>query len=327
MASDGTTEPPPPSTSTPQQLPQNNDLTAAEIMATMKPAAVKPATPVKRAKKQTANQHMNDSELVRSMAAEFKRRGYSVAIQLKPEATAAILDGVDDEEESKPPSKKAKTASAAASPSRPLALPSFPFYPSTVTISQKNVNSWNATFEQLVTYRAENDGALPPADDPLGKWMKSQLTHYKRMRKDSKHNLSLDRISKLYSLNLECDKKPTRHERSQRDNEDGQLAMPALPALEPTAGKNAMKWQDRFAELRKYKEMHGDTNVPRNYDDSLSKWCATQRLRCKEVMNGDVKATMTQTQFQALDALGFNMSQKRKHYDRTVVDKKWEDKL
>ena len=67
--------------------------------------------------------------------------------------------------------------------------------------------------------------------------------------------------------------------------------------------------------------------MPRNYDDSLSKWCATQRLRCKEVMNGDVKATMTQTQFQALDALGFNMSQKRKHYDRTVVDKKWEDKL
>lgn len=71
------------------------------------------------------------------------------------------------------------------------------------------------------------------------------------------------------------------------------------------------------------------TNVPRSYDDSLSKWCATQRLRCKEILNGNenIKTPMTRVQFQMLENIGFDMSMKRKSYDRSVLDKKWDDKL
>ena len=69
------------------------------------------------------------------------------------------------------------------------------------------------------------------------------------------------------------------------------------------------------------------TNVPRSYDDRLSKWCAVQRMRCKEVMTGDPKTPMTKAQYQALKDIGFNMDDKRKRYDRAVIDRKWEDKL
>ena len=71
------------------------------------------------------------------------------------------------------------------------------------------------------------------------------------------------------------------------------------------------------------------TNVPRNHDDSLSKWCATQRLRCKEIVSGDstIKTPMTRAQFQALEQIGFDMSTKRKSYDRSTLDKKWDEKF
>lgn len=69
------------------------------------------------------------------------------------------------------------------------------------------------------------------------------------------------------------------------------------------------------------------THVPRGYDEALSKWCATQRMRCKEVMNGDTKTPLNKAQFHALQSIGFEMSVKRKQYDRSMIDKKWEERL
>lgn len=154
------------------------------------------------------------------------------------------------------------------------------------------------------------------------------------MKKDGKHNLSLDRISKLHSLDLE------RCAQLQQDikgcvlggdvggngGEATGTMVDQMMMMIPT-GKNALKWQEKFDDLKKYKELQGDTNVPRSYDDGLSKWCATQRMRCKEVMNGDNKTPMTRTQFQALESIDFDMDRKRKIYDRSVIDKKWEDKF
>jgi len=44
-------------------------------------------------------------------------------------------------------------------------------------------------------------------------------------------------------------------------------------------------------------------------------------------MAGNAKTPMTRRQFQVLVSIGFNMSDKRKQYDRSVIDKKWEEKL
>ena len=43
-------------------------------------------------------------------------------------------------------------------------------------------------------------------------------------------------------------------------------------------------------------------------------------------MSGDTKTAMSETQFQALESIGFEMHRQRKLYDRSVLDKKWEAK-
>lgn len=76
--------------------------------------------------------------------------------------------------------------------------------------------------------------------------------------------------------------------------------------------------------------------MPRSYDDTLSKWCAVQRARCREIMAGGTgsggggalnNTPMTRAQFRALEDVGLNMSLKRKYYDRSVLDRNWEAKF
>ena len=271
---------------------------------------------------------MDDSEFVRCMASEFKRRGYTVALQLKPETNdnniavpdfppLALLDdgtapppaagtqleggesAATDGQLQPPPTKKVKTTSdmhaltnkKKKSQPQAVALPSFSFYPSSVSISEKNVNSWNNMFEQLKSYHDGNNGALPLHQTPqqqqtdtsttnnnsnydigtLCKWTKAQASLWKRMKKDNKHNLSLDRIAKLHSLNFDrsCSSQFNMAltvgggsggvdgeqllggggEGMDNDVLDYQLSV---------GGKNAQKWQEKFDELKHYKDLHGE---------------------------------------------------------------------
>lgn len=81
------------------------------------------------------------------------------------------------------------------------------------------------------------------------------------------------------------------------------------------------------------------TNVSRKNDVVLSRWCATQRVRCnltsdkggaaaagEVTLNDSKKNPLTREQFQLLEGIGFATSAKRKKYDRSVIDKKWEEK-
>jgi len=264
-------------------VPQGEDVTlddAAQIMATLKPmglegggvelslpqedmATTKPTvaststdTKKKRKKYNTSNSNsssgnidkylkrMDDSQFLKCVTQDFKRRGYTVAIQLTsnhnwmmqlppvplPVPTVPQLPPVAGGESNMmlpPPAKVAKTSTANSTknksknkqpPSQPLILPNFPFYPSTTSITQKNIDAWNVMFNNLQVYYTQNNGTLPITNstttkqqqdnDPnyaaLLKWTKAQLALWKRMRKDNKHNLSLDRISKLHSLNFEA---------------------------------------------------------------------------------------------------------------------------
>ena len=265
---------------------------------------------------------MDDSEFVRCMASEFKRRGYTVALQLKPETNDNIvvpnfppLALVDDgtvpppaagtqlegepaatvEQLQPPPTKKVKTTSDVdaltikkkKSQPQPVALPSFSFYPSTVSISEKNVDSWNNMFEQLKSYHDENNGALPLHHTPqqqqtdtstnnnnnrnydigtLCKWTKAQLTLWKRMKKDNKHNLSLDRIAKLHSLNFDrfCSSQ-FNMALTVGGGVDGEQVGGGGEGMDNdvldyqlSTGKNAQKWQEKFDELKRYKDLHGE---------------------------------------------------------------------
>lgn len=138
-----------------------------------------------------------------------------------------------------------------------------------------------------------NTASLPDygLDVALYKWTKAQITLWKRMKKDSRHNLSLDRIAMLHSLDFERAEAMSRDVRTRvllaesapslvsggatktfvnlDDDDDDDDDIKGLKLTNP--GRNALKWHTKFEMLRQYRELHGDTNVPRSYDDKLSK--------------------------------------------------------
>ena len=77
-------------------------------------------------------------------------------------------------------------------------------------------------------------------------------------------------------------------------------------------------------------------NVSRKIDAVLSKWCSTQRVRCKltpgsggaggVTLYNSNKNPLTSEQFQLLESIGFNMADKRKKYDRSVIETRWEER-
>jgi hypothetical protein len=94
---------------------------------------------------------------------------------------------------------------------------------------------------------------------------------------------------------------------------------PKRPRVEKTYNNKDnlqhVKWKRRFEELERYKEVHGDCNVPSNdhrdriaelYPDikALSQWVATQRTQYRFLKQG--KPTwLTRDRIQLLEGLGF----------------------
>ena len=150
---------------------------------------------------------------------------------------------------------------------------------------------------------ASPDNNVPAGENGLDvalyKWTKAQITLWKRMKKDSRHNLSLDRIAMLHSLDFDRAEAMSRDVRTRvlldesaatlvsggatkaavnldddddDDEDDGGGGVSNNKGLKlAKPGRNALKWHTKFEMLRQYHEVHGDTNVPRTYDDKLSK--------------------------------------------------------
>lgn len=71
-------------------------------------------------------------------------------------------------------------------------------------------------------------------------------------------------------------------------------------------------WLDRFEELKKYKEEHGDCQVPQKYlpNPSLGTWVNKQRMEYKLLMDGH-KSSMTEERLQALASIGFTWAKRK----------------
>jgi hypothetical protein len=143
--------------------------------------------------------------------------------------------------------------------------------------------AWNEMFQRLVYYKVEHGDCNVPRDwkkyPSLGGWVGTQRAVYAE--------LTSERRERLDAIGFDWDPLET-------------------------------AWNGQYMKLVKYKEEHGDCNVPAGWkkDPSLATWVATQRLR---------KAKLTDDRRNALDSLGFQWKLRRPWddtYQRLVSYKK-----
>lgn len=71
--------------------------------------------------------------------------------------------------------------------------------------------------------------------------------------------------------------------------------------------KGQATWDTKFAQLKEYKELHGDCLIPTKYskDLALGRWVSTQREQYRLMMQGDPRTKMTQERAKKLEEVGF----------------------
>ena len=121
------------------------------------------------------------------------------------------------------------------------------------------------------------------ANERLGNWVATQRRQYKLYNQGKKAKISPERIAKLDEIGFEWD------------------------ASHYITQANDKAWETRLAELIKYKEKHGDFNVPRKHkaNKQLGNWVATQRRQYK-LYNEGKKAKISPERIAKLNKVGFN---------------------
>lgn len=92
--------------------------------------------------------------------------------------------------------------------------------------------------------------------------------------------------------------------------------LPAVPISEvasiPTDGSTRrLSWNERFEELKRYRENNGHCDVPQVYDTGLGTWVSAQRSQFKRYIVGKT-SSMTHPRKLALDNLGFSWSLRKR---------------
>jgi hypothetical protein len=83
-------------------------------------------------------------------------------------------------------------------------------------------------------------------------------------------------------------------------------------------------FQDHVEALREYKEKHGHLSISKKYDKSLKDWCLN--IRSARNRPGKGKMQLTQERIAALDAIGFDWSQKISFIDRVQALRQYKEK-
>ena len=95
---------------------------------------------------------------------------------------------------------------------------------------------WDAQFQDLKKYKEKHGGCnVPTGHGRLGIWVKNQRTSYQSLKNGKYSPMFNDHIQKLQSICFQW---------SIKNREVHQL------------------WDAQFQELKRYKEKHGDCNVP-----------------------------------------------------------------
>merc|ERR1712151_969840 len=149
-----------------------------------------------------------------------------------------------------------------------------------------NNRSWLESYNKLKIFKQSNGHCRVTRyrDDPqLGRWVKNQRDKYRIFREGKKSPLTPDRIELLEAINFDWS----------------------------MADVNNREWEDKFNQLKAYKESFGHTRVPRRYnnDDGLGAWVKNQRDKHRLFREGK-KSPLTPERIKLLDEIGFEWSLK-----------------
>ena len=103
----------------------------------------------------------------------------------------------------------------------------------------------------------------------------------------------------------------------------GVEARPFVGIANPSGNKFIAMWNDRFFELKDFKEKYGHCNVPKKYKENqqLANWVNNQRKRYQRSKKGKA-SSMTQERIAKLNAIGFEWD--ASHLYGAQIDDAWE---
>eukprot|EP00984_Skeletonema_dohrnii_P008826 scaffold3288_cov56-Skeletonema_dohrnii-CCMP3373.AAC.1 len=120
--------------------------------------------------------------------------------------------------------------------------------------------SWEDSFAKLVAYKEQHgDTNVPQSyeDQHLANWVMTTRAQYRKMQQGEHSPLTDERVAQLEEAGFNW-------------------------------GSQNSSWEDSFAKLVAYKEQHGDTNVPRSYEDKqLGKWVENTRIYYRKMQQGE----------------------------------------
>eukprot|EP00980_Cylindrotheca_fusiformis_P003752 scaffold833_cov92-Cylindrotheca_fusiformis.AAC.6 len=149
--------------------------------------------------------------------------------------------------------------------------------------------NWNTRLEELKKYSQQHGDCMVPKryseNVALGYWVNTQRKHYKLRKEGKRSTMTEDRIAALEKIGFAWN-------------------------------KNEAIWHQRIEELAKYRDEHGNCDVPRNYPPNmdLAKWVESQRKQYHLRKDGK-KSSMTDARTAELERVGLSWRRRRQTFD------------
>ena len=162
--------------------------------------------------------------------------------------------------------------------------------PSKVRFRSHQAESWMEKYEELLDFRLSNGHCLVPnqypANPSLAEWVKRQRYQHKLKGMGKHSSMSDDRVIALEKLGF-------------------------------VWNSHDAVWEERLKELKQYKNLFGNTNVPSKYEPNpqLAIWIKRQRRQYKFLTEGK-PSTMTPYRVEKLREINFSWSGRKPKVSR-----------
>ena len=153
----------------------------------------------------------------------------------------------------------------------------------TNTFYQSQIDLWNLRYKELVEFQREHKHCFVPLKNfknpSLSHWVKRQRYQYRMKKNGKRSTLDAEREAALDKLGFVWD-------------------------------SHSATWEERWNELREFRDLHGHANVPKTYKakPQLAIWVKGQRRQFKLFIQNDKRSAMTMERIEKLLHLGFVFS-------------------